>query len=1331
MPDILIFVFILYWIFSRIKSVRNELQEKIESLESTVQILNERVGSLRRQIKNLSESVSDQPSVEDGAYKPLSEKETHQKAAEKPFEKKVDKPTEKTKEKPADKAAKDFSALSFSQKPSVTTVADSSDQKEKKSYDWLNDVRSENKGSGAAGKPAASEKSSEVNSDKKTEGPAHDSVSLPPLEPPPPGVIDRWRDFFRNVDWEIFAGANLFAWLGGLALFIGAGFFVKYSIDKNLISPVMRLVIGALVGLAMIGGSFWFEKIKFAIMRQTFAAGGIGVLYSVFFAATLYYEYLARPAGFAALVVVSIAAFVLALFHKGVAIAVLGGTGAYLTPLLVSTGSGNLVGLFAYLAIVNFGVFEVLKRLDARSLILFASAGTAFSLFCGTFLSSVAASSSDIAIAWIGNLFVMSLLMERNGLGPFQSRAVKWAACVNFGFMLFVAMIHVVFRSGSSPMVMMAGSAIAALTISWRNTDWQRYFFKFVSITFVIATLWTFRHFNNSSTIWAFAAFFVYGLAGGIGPVLLIKRNGLDSESIRWFKVFPLAMSFLLLMTIIVSPNISQVFWPMAIGLQLVGIFVSMIFAGFLQVLGVSALLLFAAIYWLGHMSAPFSIAGFYGLILAAAAAVLLVVFWVIKRADSFLRDLPGAQLNTAAPGENSQIEIVAAIPITAVFILLATAFAMIEPLNPSPGMMTLLCSGAISLTLARRLKYPVMIAVTLFSAVFAQAFWAFRPDLSFSLYFESMAWAGSFFIAAIALPFIVYRDFKVFRIAWMAWPVFELVQALFFIFAADYFWGRNIAGWIPFIFAFVRLPVVARLLKKLDGLEERNSIIACQGGVLLFYLSLAPILLLEKGWLGLVLVFEAVALLWLNRRIAHEGLRKIAAIMAPAGLYLLVSFLGGMKGPQSLIILNPAVMSVLAATIGLFFAVRLAPYPEEKLWSINLGQYFQWLAVGTGFYLVNLVVADVFAGSLVQTGPTIKFAPAGNLLHSIAYVSLWAIFGAVLWRCQDLPTDIRWAGMILLVCSFLWLLMFPFFHGHAVAKMAPLVNLGLLAYLPVFLVLVFLFLKEPWGETSVSIKNLFLAMLLVTGILALKIIKSTIFQAGQPFDIFMDKTANMAVASAVGWMIYGVLLLVWPRRLDRPFRVAGLILLGLGIGRALLFPFRYAVEFGSMEPLLNRPTAMYLFCIGLLVWLTRRRYDDKWPVSFVAPQVLFATTLAVIIFAALNIEIASYFGQTGRPFSLLTRGSLAHELGYSLGWLVYAIGLLAAGIFWKQVKARQAALILVLITCFKIFLKDLWSLGQLYRVASFIGLAIVLMLVSYLYQRFLANPGVKTNENN
>ncbi len=32
-------------------------------------------------------------------------------------------------------------------------------------------------------------------------------------------------------------GAKLFAWIGGLALFLGVAFFVKYSFEHNLISP--------------------------------------------------------------------------------------------------------------------------------------------------------------------------------------------------------------------------------------------------------------------------------------------------------------------------------------------------------------------------------------------------------------------------------------------------------------------------------------------------------------------------------------------------------------------------------------------------------------------------------------------------------------------------------------------------------------------------------------------------------------------------------------------------------------------------------------------------------------------------------------------------------------------------------------------------------------------------------------------------------------------------------------------------------------------------------------------------------------------------------------
>jgi len=84
------------------------------------------------------------------------------------------------------------------------------------------------------------------------------------------------------------------------------------------------------------------------------------------------------------------------------------------------------------------------------------------------------------------------------------------------------------------------------------------------------------------------------------------------------------------------------------------------------------------------------------------------------------------------------------------------------------------------------------------------------------------------------------------------------------------------------------------------------------------------------------------------------------------------------------------------------------------------------------------------------------------------------------------------------------------------------------------------------------------------------------------------------------------------------------------------------------------------------------------------------------------------------------TYGNLAHQLSYSLSWLLYSIGLLVRGIKWQTSEVRWAALILMVGTSFKIFFMDLWRLGRLYRMASFIGLAAVLILVLFLYVRFL-----------
>jgi len=78
-------------------------------------------------------------------------------------------------------------------------------------------------------------------------------------------------------------------------------------------------------------------------------------------------------------------------------------------------------------------------------------------------------------------------------------------------------------------------------------------------------------------------------------------------------------------------------------------------------------------------------------------------------------------------------------------------------------------------------------------------------------------------------------------------------------------------------------------------------------------------------------------------------------------------------------------------------------------------------------------------------------------------------------------------------------------------------------------------------------------------------------------------------------------------------------------------------------------------------------------------------------------------------------------QLALSGVWLFYSALLMVAGI-WRRVQGlRLIAIALFGITILKIFIYDLSFLERLYRIFSFIGLGVILLLVSYLYQRYKA----------
>jgi hypothetical protein len=84
-------------------------------------------------------------------------------------------------------------------------------------------------------------------------------------------------------------------------------------------------------------------------------------------------------------------------------------------------------------------------------------------------------------------------------------------------------------------------------------------------------------------------------------------------------------------------------------------------------------------------------------------------------------------------------------------------------------------------------------------------------------------------------------------------------------------------------------------------------------------------------------------------------------------------------------------------------------------------------------------------------------------------------------------------------------------------------------------------------------------------------------------------------------------------------------------------------------------------------------------------------------------------------------------QVGLSVAWTVYAAALVAVGFWRDRALLRWSGIALFLVTAAKVFLVDLDRLETAYRVGSFLVLGILLVAVSYLYQRARRTTGPTT----
>lgn len=87
--------------------------------------------------------------------------------------------------------------------------------------------------------------------------------------------------------------------------------------------------------------------------------------------------------------------------------------------------------------------------------------------------------------------------------------------------------------------------------------------------------------------------------------------------------------------------------------------------------------------------------------------------------------------------------------------------------------------------------------------------------------------------------------------------------------------------------------------------------------------------------------------------------------------------------------------------------------------------------------------------------------------------------------------------------------------------------------------------------------------------------------------------------------------------------------------------------------------------------------------------------------------------------WTTIAGGRDQYKVGLSIIWGLFALALVVYGIRKKQKYVRLAAIVLFVITILKLFLYDLAEAGTITKTISFITLGVILLLVSYLYNRY------------
>ncbi|MDF9827716.1 putative membrane protein [Ereboglobus sp. PH5-10] len=915
--------------------------------------------------------------------------------------------------------------------------------------------------------------------------PAQPVVSAAPPQIPPT-TSPQEQPPNHSFNWEVFMGTKFLSWLGAVAAFLAVAFFLKYSIDRGLIPPIVRAAMGFVFGAGLVAGGLFAVRKTYPILGHALCAAGIVSLYGVTFAcrALYHFPFFGVVPTFALMSLITAAAFTLAVRLRGKFIAILGLLGGFATPAMLSTGVDNPLGLFGYIALLNIGLYSVALHRRWNFLVVLGVIGTVCMQvgWAVKFLGDHNTLTAMIVCLVFDALFLAGYCAARR-MGRETATHGRGVAAMVFVSLCFALYLGVDTVAAWRPwwllgFVFLADAcamAVAALDRRAKDSVWLPAVAGIA--VFVVLAAWTPVSVNPHSGLlpWALGAYFVFAVLHTAFPLILARvrpelNRAAGGLAAQFFA--PLAL-LLVIMPVLRDPNVHWLVWPAILLID----FVAIICAAMTRSLGSIAaslvLTLATAAVWVCKI--PVTMAGIPVPVLLVTGGFAILFFaaslWLGRRIGG--AEKMGSGFTLALPALSSLLP----------FVLVVMMLARITLVDPTPVFGLGLVLTVMTLGLAKLLKNEWLPACAL-AGVLAICWTWFQDAHKMAVVFDAvrmigkpppanayvgLGWFAGFYAIFAVFPFAFRGCFSNTRGPWLTAAAAGVLFFPLVYWMIKLWWPNDVMGIVPAMFALPALTSLTAVLRyDPPGHPRRMGRLALFGGVTLLFVTLIFPIQFSREWVTIAWALEGAALFWLYTRVPHRALPWAGAAL------LAVAFVR--------LALNPAVLGyhvrgdvpvlnwylytygiAIACMFGGAWLLKRAGTQND--FTYVTVKILPALGAVLAFLLLNIEIADFFTapGSHVLT---LEFS--GNFARDMSYTIAWALFALALlvagiWRRQRVS---RYAALGLLAIVAVKLVF------HDLDKLDTLYRVGALFAVAIVMILAsFLYQKyiapREGGKTS------------------------------------------------------------------------------------------------------------------------------------------------------------------------------------------------------------------------------------------------------------------------